>query len=645
MKFLHHYRLDLSRRHSYMNACTRALKLCLLAALPAWCALPVLNSVELQTGPKGIILVLSADAPFLAEFSTKKQSDIAAPSLLTVKIPKTVYGLRTFTFDKLPAKSRVQRFAVTENQKTQTITLGIQFSGAIENSIKAKQKGTTWIALISTTPCEPYSWSSSTATATPAQQLTPVVKPVASSKVKQSKATDVAPSATPPKHTTEIAATRLIDMSVFVRDKISSCTFTFDHPVSPKIKIEASAIRIVFPQVAGHMAGDSAPKIITIGDSLFSSVELRSLSRPDGSWLMATLHLRKAAGSELLVRENGSQVIVYNMSEKSPRLFSWNISAGKLFSRPFVPTAHFSVDYNKMGTKVQRDAKLGASATSDKGTFALSDEPSGKPLSAGQTATNKSTVQIQRKTIYIIRDKLNLRSESSVEPTSTVIAQLPIGTRAFELENLKYWSRIQSDAGIGWVYSQYVADSAHVPDSVWKVIKRPVPPIQTRSIVAAQPQKQPTPVPANNRTPPSVPPAFAGDDGSEAELKKSDQELQSVAQKTAVATPPAKPQSTMVEYHAGAIRDPFMPLSQDDVDSTAPLAQNLKLVGILFDIEDRIALFEDIKNKNRAYAMREKERIKNGYLLKIQKDQVIFLITEYDLTRTFTLKLVTPVDK
>ena len=90
-----------------------------------------------------------------------------------------------------------------------------------------------------------------------------------------------------------------------------------------------------------------------------------------------------------------------------------------------------------------------------------------------------------------------------------------------------------------------------------------------------------------------------------------------------------------VEYREYG-RDPFLPLSLEDESAVAKV-ENLKLVGILYDEADRIALFEDVGGKARA--LRENDPVQNGYLLRVQPDKVLFLLNELGISRTYAMKL------
>ncbi len=95
----------------------------------------------------------------------------------------------------------------------------------------------------------------------------------------------------------------------------------------------------------------------------------------------------------------------------------------------------------------------------------------------------------------------------------------------------------------------------------------------------------------------------------------------------------------MIRYNRNG-RDPFLPyISSVESDLGLPFLENLHLVGILFDNKDRIALLEDKKNKNRPFTMREEDRVEKGKLIKIYRDRIVFLITEYGISRSVTLRL------
>ncbi len=95
----------------------------------------------------------------------------------------------------------------------------------------------------------------------------------------------------------------------------------------------------------------------------------------------------------------------------------------------------------------------------------------------------------------------------------------------------------------------------------------------------------------------------------------------------------------VIRYHRKG-RDPFLPyISSVESDLGLPFVENLRLVGILYDNRDRIGLLEDKKNNNRPFTLREEDRVEKGKVLKIYRDRVVFLITEYGISRSVILRL------
>jgi len=103
------------------------------------------------------------------------------------------------------------------------------------------------------------------------------------------------------------------------------------------------------------------------------------------------------------------------------------------------------------------------------------------------------------------------------------------------------------------------------------------------------------------------------------------------------------PKRKVVTYKPGSQRDPFKALVGAGTSLRAgevPAVENLTLVGVFNDETGDKALFEDAEGNG--YILRSNDRVKNGYLVSIQKDKAIFQITEYGWTRTVALVLEVP---
>ena len=104
------------------------------------------------------------------------------------------------------------------------------------------------------------------------------------------------------------------------------------------------------------------------------------------------------------------------------------------------------------------------------------------------------------------------------------------------------------------------------------------------------------------------------------------------------------PKRKVVIYKPGGQRDPFKALVGGAGTSLrvgeVPAVENLILVGVFIDETGDKALFEDAEGNG--YILRSNDRVKNGYLVSIQKDKAIFQVTEYGWTRTVALVLEVP---
>jgi hypothetical protein len=123
---------------------------------------------------------------------------------------------------------------------------------------------------------------------------------------------------------------------------------------------------------------------------------------------------------------------------------------------------------------------------------------------------------------------------------------------------------------------------------------------------------------------PEVPKALSGDGGAPREVFHDSEPGRSVP-------------DGLVRYKVFG-RDPFVPLVKDpDAISELPRVENLRLVGVLEDTRERIALLEDFTNNNRAYALRVNDLVEYGKVLRVHRDKVVFLIRDFDVSRSYTL--------
>jgi len=103
------------------------------------------------------------------------------------------------------------------------------------------------------------------------------------------------------------------------------------------------------------------------------------------------------------------------------------------------------------------------------------------------------------------------------------------------------------------------------------------------------------------------------------------------------------PKRLVVKYKARSYRDPFETLINESRTYDSPIEQRLanveglKLVGIIESGSGNRALFED--NEGYSYILKSGDKVKKGYVLRVENDRVYFQIFEYGWSRTVALKI------
>ncbi|MDP2959900.1 MAG: AMIN domain-containing protein [candidate division Zixibacteria bacterium] len=104
------------------------------------------------------------------------------------------------------------------------------------------------------------------------------------------------------------------------------------------------------------------------------------------------------------------------------------------------------------------------------------------------------------------------------------------------------------------------------------------------------------------------------------------------------------PKRKILVYHSGARKDPFSPLTEKKNLALGaiplPGIEELKLVGILEDHNGFKALLEN--ELGYGYILQPGDKIRNGSVVSIDKERIIFQIQEYGFTKNIALELFTP---
>lgn len=105
------------------------------------------------------------------------------------------------------------------------------------------------------------------------------------------------------------------------------------------------------------------------------------------------------------------------------------------------------------------------------------------------------------------------------------------------------------------------------------------------------------------------------------------------------------PQRLVIKYSSKGVRDPFATLIDDEATQNSPIeiripnVEGLKLVGVIESAAGTAnrALFED--KDGYSYILKSGDKVRNGYVLRVELNEVYFQIFEYGWSRTLALKI------
>jgi hypothetical protein len=104
------------------------------------------------------------------------------------------------------------------------------------------------------------------------------------------------------------------------------------------------------------------------------------------------------------------------------------------------------------------------------------------------------------------------------------------------------------------------------------------------------------------------------------------------------------PQRLVIKYESDIYRDPFATLLDDErtynspVEQRIPNVEGLKLVGVLESVDAaNRALFED--KDGYSYILKSGDKVRSGYVLRVEADCVYFQVFEYGWSRTVALTM------
>lgn len=568
---------------------------------------------------------ISADLPFEVKF--KK----IGPNTVRVLVSDCVYGLSTFNFLSFRAGVPVTKILVKEIKANSTVQIDIVVSDKLNLEIQSQKKNNQWIALLSRNVCENFKWSALESDGKAFQKSDPV---------QTSPTTAVEPSTMPaaqiPIEEKKLEAVQLIDVSVLQRNKIYALSFELDNVAQSTIKRIKDTVYLQIPNAGIGLKND---KIEVPAGIPFSSIKIKEQMLDKQSCLLITITLDKKNRNfqNGVVYKKGTTITFFSNSSSDEKLSQWSTGKGVLWEQRLYGLPTYSVDMKSLEKRATKDA--GGSLKDEVAFFMQENDSSnnkksevtdasdnsvqaaaGSPASiASESKAAESVLLLAAKKVaplIVTTNNVNLRAEPSV--SAEVLCKLTIGDRLELIETKGLWDNVKVNTLTGWIYRKNVTDSSKVSAAMWREINGRQTPI---------PQASESPTIKQEAESPEKILAELGHN-SDTSGVSADSGLNQA-------------QKNIVKYNIIG-RDPFLPLvvdtSEDNDDANV---EHLRLVGVLIDNTEQIALFEDLKAGRKPFALRENESVDHGKVLKIYKDKVVFLITEYGISRSYTIRLAT----
>lgn len=100
-----------------------------------------------------------------------------------------------------------------------------------------------------------------------------------------------------------------------------------------------------------------------------------------------------------------------------------------------------------------------------------------------------------------------------------------------------------------------------------------------------------------------------------------------------------EPEENRISYNSYGRRDPFIPVEQGATDNGIDIDQ-MKVVGIIWQSQQPMAVLEHNREAGVSFTIKEGDPVHNGRVAHITRDAVTFDISEYGISRSYSLKLV-----
>jgi len=565
--------------------------------------LSVINAIGLLSGERGTALTLSAEGPIDATITGKG-------TVVKVTIRKCVYGIDELRYNKFPLTSPVKSIESVD-KKGGVVEINVVMKNEVHEPFKTVYKKDQYMALLSEKPEQHYVWN--TDNNSPHTQSGENAEAVTADR-------DSAPA--------ELTNIRLLE-----RGQISELVFEFDKKVKGTIRRKNEIIDLTIENTINKI-GKNEIKISA--QNTFDKINMYENVNSGQKSLRIVFKIdSKTTDTSLNVAfTQGEVVSVYLMKREHQKATLWTSGHGLEVDHKFYNVPSYNVDMQTIGLRAESDVKKKILRNN---VFTIKEQIVEKQQentidssTAGIRAQETTSIEIPDNNVHATKSMsklivatagvVNLRATPSIK--GTIAAKLHQGDTLTLISEKSAWCMVALKGDTGYIYKSLVQKiPGTLPIDVGNINN-------SETLLAAQTDVPPTIQKVSNTPVETIPP-------EEVEKSMNSQ----VVDLNAIKKELPELRKKIVQYHGGG-RDPFMPIGSDSIGiSEYPFVENLTLVGILIDDYDKIALCEDTKNGNRPFTLREQDEVFKGKVLKIYKDKIVFLLTEYGISRSLTLSL------
>jgi hypothetical protein len=363
------------------------------------------------------------------------------------------------------------------------------------------------------------------------------------------------------------------------------------------------------------------------------------------------LDLKKPVVYKVVPEEEKNKITIAISTPNDEAFSLWSTNSPRIAVTPMMIEEAKSPEYSEIPVEnvPQIAQKTQSGPKSDLTTKTISEE---KPKETKKTELLKNVES--RKTAVESQSTIEEKpkpteAEKIVEQKNLAKAEKPreIALPKIKEEKLSYEQKVKAEkpktteekkinkAEISFSERKTATPVAAQPKSKTANIEKPTPKIEGKAVPAPEEKTPTTSVPVKREKveepEEEIPTAEMSADTTDTLVQEGKVKLGTI------------PQRKVLSYESDGRRDPFVPLttkvSFEFGETPIPNVENLQMVGVLEDDSGIRALLED--DQGYGYIMMVGDKVKNGQVVLVAKDKIIFQIKEYGWIRTVTLELST----